>query len=131
MYKMNSVSGLLLYVDTLENTLEFYEKLGFQCERTVEGCAKTRLNWFWIEFVTRSVAENGVFKDLINGQKGNPKNQSLLVEISVQDVDKFYEGVIEQGLQPASEPQNFPWGRREFVLVDPDGYKLVFFQKKS
>jgi catechol 2,3-dioxygenase-like lactoylglutathione lyase family enzyme len=28
------------------------------------------------------------------------------------------------------EPQLRPSGNREFVLRDPDGYKLVFFQKK-
>ena len=30
----------------------------------------------------------------------------------------------------SSEPEVRPTGNREFVLRDPDGYKLVFFQKK-
>lgn len=33
------------------------------------------------------------------------------------------------GMKPSSEPRDWPWGRREFVLRDPDGYKLVFFKK--
>jgi hypothetical protein len=33
-------------------------------------------------------------------------------------------------MKPAGELRVQPSGRREFVLRDPDGYKLVFFQKK-
>jgi hypothetical protein len=29
-----------------------------------------------------------------------------------------------------NEPQDTPMKRREFMLLDPDGYKLVFFTKK-
>jgi len=53
------------------------------------------------------------------------------VNISVQSVDEFYEAMLAKGLKPSSEPLDFPWGRREFVLADPDGYKLVFFSKKQ
>jgi hypothetical protein len=33
-------------------------------------------------------------------------------------------------MKPLGEPEVRPSGNREFVLRDPDGYKLVFFQKK-
>jgi hypothetical protein len=33
-------------------------------------------------------------------------------------------------LEPEGEPELRVSGNREFVLRDPDGYKLVFFQKK-
>jgi hypothetical protein len=33
-------------------------------------------------------------------------------------------------MKPAGEPRVQLSGSREFVLRDPDGYKLVFFQKK-
>lgn len=26
-------------------------------------------------------------------------------------------------------PRDWPWGNREFVLKDPDGYKLVFWHE--
>jgi hypothetical protein len=37
---------------------------------------------------------------------------------------------VSKGMNQTSEPQRRPSGNREFVLRDPDGYKLVFFQKK-
>jgi hypothetical protein len=37
--------------------------------------------------------------------------------------------VIASGLQPASEPIELR-GNREFLLLDPDGYRLVFFKRK-
>jgi hypothetical protein len=33
-------------------------------------------------------------------------------------------------MKPLGEPEVRASGNREFVLRDPDGYKLVFFQKK-
>jgi hypothetical protein len=33
-------------------------------------------------------------------------------------------------MKPASEPQARRKGGREFLLRDPDGYKLLFFEKK-
>jgi Glyoxalase/Bleomycin resistance protein/Dioxygenase superfamily len=48
----------------------------------------------------------------------------------VDDIDGFHKGVVSAGLKPLSEPVAQPSGNREFVLRDPDGYKLAFFQKK-
>jgi hypothetical protein len=33
------------------------------------------------------------------------------------------------GMKPEGQPEKRPGGGREFVLRDPDGYKLVFFKK--
>ncbi len=44
-------------------------------------------------------------------------------------MDEFYEAMLAKDIKPASAPQDFSWGRREFVIRDPDGYRLVFFQK--
>jgi len=48
----------------------------------------------------------------------------------VDDADASYQEVVAKGIKPSSEPRDWPWGNREFVVRDPDGYKLVFFQKK-
>ena len=60
-----------------------------------------------------------------------PKGSGIYINCSVADVDEFYEGVKAKGLTPSSEPRDWPWGNREFVMRDPDGYKLVFFAKKK
>jgi hypothetical protein len=38
--------------------------------------------------------------------------------------------VVSQGVNPDGEPEVRGSGNREFVLRDPDGYKLAFFQRK-
>jgi hypothetical protein len=38
--------------------------------------------------------------------------------------------VLSKGKKADGEPQGRPSGNREFVLRDPDGYNLAFFQKK-
>jgi len=60
-----------------------------------------------------------------------PKGAGLFLYIKVDDVDEFYQGVLAKGLKPSSEPRDWPWGNREFALRDPDGYKLVFFNKSK
>jgi len=39
-------------------------------------------------------------------------------------------GVVSKDMTPESEPQKRRGGGREFVLRDPDGCNLVFFEKK-
>jgi hypothetical protein len=38
--------------------------------------------------------------------------------------------VLAKGMKSLGEPEVRPSGNREFILRDPDGYKLAFFQKK-
>jgi hypothetical protein len=44
--------------------------------------------------------------------------------------DEFYKGVIKAGYKPESELQKTLNGRSEFSLRDPNGYLMVFFEKK-
>ncbi len=125
---MNSISGILCFVKDLNETAEFYEKLGFEFkERTSPDSLTAYLNWFWIEFVSQDKAESSVFQKEAN-MVSEHKGASLFMHISVENVDEFYEAILVKGLKPASEPKDFPWGRREFVIRDPDGYRLVFFK---
>ena len=127
--KMKSVAGIICLVKALEETTEFYEVLGFEFKKRVPGVAATAyLNGFWIEFLLEDKVVTEAFKeDIRSSQKG----AGQYIHINVENVDEFCEGVVAKGLKPMSEPQDFPWGHREFVLQDPDGYKLVFFSKLS
>lgn len=58
------------------------------------------------------------------------KGSGVFLSIKVDDADASYQEVVAKGIKPSSEPRDWPWGNREFVVRDPDGYKLVFFQKK-
>lgn len=127
MSAMKSVAGVICLVKDLEKTVEFYEALGFTFKKRVPDVAATAyLNWFWIEFL---LEDKVVTEDYKEDVAVTPKGAGQYIHISVDDVDAFYEALIAKGLQPSAQPQDFPWGHREFVLRDPHGYKLVFFSK--
>ena len=58
------------------------------------------------------------------------KGAGIFLYLSVENVDEAYKDLIAKGFNPSSEPRDWPWGNREFVIRDPDGYKLVIFKKK-
>ena len=115
---LKSVSGLTFFVKDVNKTADFYKTLGFKIEKQEKDYLLARLNWFSLDFVS----EKGKTKD-------GPKGAGLCINISVGDVDEFYKNVKAKGLKPASEPQDFPGGFRNFVLNDPDGYNLVMFKR--
>jgi catechol 2,3-dioxygenase-like lactoylglutathione lyase family enzyme len=130
MASIKSISGLVFYVQNIEDTKKFYEELGFKfATNTGDEYIKAYINWFWVEFVAQDKAEKSVFHKEAD-MEAQHKGAGSFVEISVDNVDEFYEDVKSKGLKSSSEPKDWPWGRREFVLRDPDGYKLVFFTKK-
>ena len=44
---------------------------------------------------------------------------------TAQDIDEVAAGIKARGGTLAAEPADQPWGVRTFVMVDPDGFKLI------
>jgi len=114
--KPKSVSALVYKVVDLDKTLKFYESLGFKIAKNDGHIAVVYVNWFSMEF--------HVANDIDDSPKDGP-----LVLVSV-DLDEFHRGVLAAGHQPESEVEEYIKGRREFSLRDPNGYLMVFFEKK-
>lgn len=125
--KLKSISGITNYVKSLKKTATFYEALGFAIKKRDENHVTVYLNWFWMDFLLISKENKPGFQK--EAQADN-KGAGQFLYICVEDVDGFYKGVLAKGLKPSSEPRDWPWGNREFVMRDPDGYKLVFFKRK-
>lgn len=124
--KMKSVSGIVCYVNDLQKTAKFYETLGFDIKKKETNHITAYLNWFWLDFVLAPTEDKPEFQT--EAQSEN-KGRGMYIYISVEDVDDFHAGVVAKGLKPSSQPRDWPWGNREFVIRDPDGYKLVFFKR--
>ncbi len=94
---------------------DFYEDLGFLVSKREADLASVRVNWFWVDFVKaheyRATGNDGQY-----------------LYVSVADVDETYKSLTEKKLKP-TKPEDYKTGRRETMISDPDGYKLVFFQK--
>lgn len=110
----------LFYVSNPGQTAAFYTKLGFEPE--AEGdTVRIRMGDFTLSFIDENATpiknESGVM----------PKGTGIYTYIEVEDVDQYFKTVKEAGVEPRTEPKTWPWGKREFVVKDPDGYKLVFY----
>lgn len=116
------VTSLVLWVADATLSYKFYKKLGFEVGEVNERHAVVRLGDFEIMLVTLR-DEEGFAKDAL----AEPKGYGMYVYINVDDVDKKHDEVIKLGLKPSSEPRTWEWGNREFVIKDPDGYKLCFW----
>jgi uncharacterized glyoxalase superfamily protein PhnB len=114
--KPKSISALVYKVVDMDKTLEFYEGLGFKVGKNDGQLAIVYVNWFSMEF------------HLANDIDEKPKDGPMVL-VSV-DVDEFYKAATKAGYKPESELQKTVNGRREFSLRDPNGYLMVFFEKK-
>jgi len=78
-------------------------------------------------FLSADLEDKPAFKE---EAKLKNKGAGLFLYFSVDNVDTFYKNLLAKGLKPSSEPRDRPWGNREFVIRDPEGYKLVIFKRK-
>lgn len=58
------------------------------------------------------------------------KGTGVSLSFLVRDVgvDAMAERLVGRGVELAEGPVTRPWNAREIVVVDPDGYRLVFFE---
>jgi catechol 2,3-dioxygenase-like lactoylglutathione lyase family enzyme len=122
---LKSVASILLYVTNPKASSKFYQELGFQESKTSDSICEVRLNWFKIQLVASSTAKDLEFKKEANAKI---KGAGLYTYISVENIDDYYKELRNKGIKTSSEPRDWPWGNREFVVRDLDGYKLVFYQ---
>ncbi|MFA5098922.1 MAG: VOC family protein [Candidatus Paceibacterota bacterium] len=110
----------LFYASNLEKTHEFYKQLGFDAKKSDDG-VRIKLGDFTLAFIDEN-------KTPIKNESGiKPKGTGIYTYIEVEDIDKYFEFIKNNGVVPRTEPKTWPWGKREFVVKDPDGYKFVFY----
>jgi uncharacterized glyoxalase superfamily protein PhnB len=117
------ITNLLFWVQENKLSQKFYKKLGFEVLQSDDEHSVVSLNGFTIDLV--SMREDGQFVgDSLTAEKG----RGMYIYINAEDVDAKHAELLGAGLTPATSPQDWPWGNREFILKDPDGYKLCFWQ---
>lgn len=107
-------------VKDVDKTLGFYQQLGFDAELK-DNAVRVKLNDFTLCFMDENKTD-------IPDEAGlTPKGLGIYTYIEVTDVDEYYKTILDNGITPETEPKTWPWGKREFVIKDPDGFKLVFY----
>jgi catechol 2,3-dioxygenase-like lactoylglutathione lyase family enzyme len=120
---MKTIS-LVLWVQDATLSVKFYKKLGFSVAQTDGRNATVSLDGFQMMLVTMR-DEDEFNHDSLAADKG----RGMYVYIHAEDVDAQHTQLQQAGLAPATEPRDWPWAHREFVIKDPDGYKVCFWQE--
>jgi len=117
------ITNLLLWVQENKLSEKFYKRLGFDITHSDDEHTVATLHGFSLNLV--SMRDEELFaRDSMSGDKG----RGVYVYIHVDGVDAKYEELTADGLVPVGKPRDWPWGNREFILRDPDGYKICFWQ---
>lgn len=117
-------ASLVLWVQDATLSVKFYKKVGFEVLSTNERDSSVRLGSLRLMLVTMRDEDEFALDSL-----GQNKGRGMYIYISVEDVDREYERQVATGIVPRTAPRDWPWGSREFIAKDPDGYKVCFAQK--
>jgi uncharacterized glyoxalase superfamily protein PhnB len=87
--------------------------------------------------ITQPFTRTGFGSTFLPSAKTNRLNLQTAVTLAAKAraysciyVDEFHAHLLANGLKPSTKPKDQPWGNREFILRDPDGYHLVIFKRK-
>ena len=110
----------LFYAKDIKQSAKFYKQLGFPVQESPDTI-KIKIADYELVFTNENTT-------LIQNESGlKPKGLGIYTYIEVEDVDTYAKSLKDKGVRASTEPRDWPWGKREFVVRDPDGYKLVFY----
>jgi len=125
---MNVNVGVILFVEDIEKMVSFYKNI-MEFDTDWDG-------GLWAEFKTKSgplslgMYDRKNFAKALGESYYPPKGINLTMEIGIwlpnfSDVDKEYERLMALGIKSfTGKPQTFPFGIRNFYIVDPEGNLL-------
>jgi uncharacterized glyoxalase superfamily protein PhnB len=110
----------LFFVKDLGKTAEFYKGLGFNVNKS-DDAVRIKIGDFTLAFMDETKVQ-------IAKEAGmEPKGLGVFTYVEVDNVDEQYNLIVNNGITPSSEPKDWPWGKREFAVKDPDGFKFIFY----
>ena len=110
-----------LTVDDLQQSIRFFEALGFGIEERWED------NGVLLGVMLQAgEAHIGVSQDDWKKGRGRTKGvgMRLFVETN-QDIDALAARAKQAGVALDQEPHDTPWGTRAFEVTEPSGFKLT------
>lgn len=120
------VTNLLLWVQENRLSEKFYKKLGFNVKESDDSYSCMVLKGFEILLVN---IRDGEFFD--GDSMAAKKGLGMYIYLRVDDLDDQFKKLVKAGFKPHTQPKDWSWGNREFILKDPDGYKLCFWQPST
>ena len=119
-----------LDVTNLNNSLKFYRTCGFKIEYERKEDKFVFLSLGEIQFMLQELALDNKWE---TGKLEYPFGRGINFQLEVDDVDKIYESLKDNGYKIMVEMEE-NWyrqddkllGNKEFLVQDPDGYLFRF-----
>jgi catechol 2,3-dioxygenase-like lactoylglutathione lyase family enzyme len=118
----SKLEAIVVYAESVKKSLEFYRRLGFTVEEIRPDYGAIDLGGLSLkvhEERTETLDELRVAAAI------RPRGASLFLYSRVPDIDLWYQQHADA--TPYEAPRDRPWGRREVLVVDPDGFQLMFY----
>jgi catechol 2,3-dioxygenase-like lactoylglutathione lyase family enzyme len=121
-YPMPSFPTLVVS-DIQASTLWYCEVLGFTHIFTMPGPngVPAMVHLRWIKY-----ADLLLFPDWDNSLANKPKGVGVALNYSTGDIEHLAKRARQHKANIVEGPVNRPWNICELVILDPDGYRLVF-----
>ncbi len=123
MLKRNS-SFLVLYTDDLQKTADFYRKFGVHIKEQDERKCVFGFGDFDIHFNCQEDVPE--YKYIYDNFRGG----GVILYVEAENIEKIYTIAKCIGGILKSEINEQPWGTKEFLFQDPNGYNIVFYEEK-
>ncbi len=116
-----------LFVPDVAASVRFYtEKLTFQLLRLERGSIGGREQASFAVVGLEQAAFLIAHEGLEGGLTLPPAGGAIDIRIMVEDVDAVYRRAKEGAVEIVSEIGNRPYGLRDFIIRDPNGFRLRF-----
>lgn len=123
---VGSMIPLLMVYDMRRSVAFYRDILGFKVEESWEPDG----HYYWALLCSGDtrLMLNAEFEDEERRPEyDRPHGQDVTFYFYPKDVTTMRDSLVAQGQKPG-ELQDTPYHHRQFVLLDPDGYKLLFTQ---
>ncbi len=115
-------------VNDLDKSLSFYrDVLGFAVDERWERDGKLMGVSLKAGAVTFMIGQD----DWKKGRDRKKGEGFRIYYSTTQDVDALAKAIKSRGGKLDQEPQDQPWGARDFSLTDPDGFKITIGRDKK
>jgi glyoxylase I family protein len=127
---VNKMTPLLQVFDMKTSVSYYCDMLGFKVIHTYEPGG--HFYWASLELGGIRLMLNAAFEDENRPREMNPArvrgHGDTELYFEVADIGVVYGDLKKKGLS-LDEPEDTHYNTRQLSLVDPDGYKLIFYQE--
>ncbi|MCH7522969.1 MAG: VOC family protein [Chloroflexi bacterium] len=121
-----------LFVPDVEASVRFYtEKLGFAVQRmdreSLHGQERVSFAVIAMGRAVLLVAHERLYGEALTAQRG----AGIDVRIMVDDVDAMFRRSTDNDVTIVHDIGDRPYGLRDFIICDPDGFRLRFATRLS